>query len=121
MERRPADVRSFEKWTKVIVVGAVLAANPTASSAKIHLFGASRPKAAVRLGPQPAPYRWTLGNAPQAHKDLVAIFGRVGLNPGEYLWASSVPAEGDTRVVIDRLTQMAYVYRGEKLVGAAHV
>ncbi|MEA3080488.1 MAG: hypothetical protein QOD54_156, partial [Sphingomonadales bacterium] len=24
------------------------------------------------------PYHWTVGNAPQAHRDLVAEFGRVG-------------------------------------------
>ena len=68
-----------------------------------------------------APYSWTLGNAPQAHKDMVAQFGRVGLKPGQYLWASSIPSDGETRVVIDRLTQMGYVYKGDKLVGAATV
>jgi len=64
---------------------------------------------------------WTLGNAPQAHKDLVATFGKVGLNPGQYVWANEIPSDGDTRIVIDRLTQMAYVYRGDLLVGAARV
>jgi lipoprotein-anchoring transpeptidase ErfK/SrfK len=52
---------------------------------------------------------------------MVATFGRVGLKPGEYLWATSVPTDGETRVIIDRLTQMAYVYRGDALVGAASV
>ena len=68
-----------------------------------------------------APYLWTLGNAPQAHKDFVATFGRTGLKPGQYLWTSSIPTEGSTRVVIDRLTQMAYVYRADKLIGATTV
>ena len=75
--------------------------------------------------PKPAvaelPYRWTQGAAPQAYKDMVAGFGRKGLKTGEYLWASAVPAEGDTRIVIDRLIQVAYVYRGDRLVGAASV
>jgi lipoprotein-anchoring transpeptidase ErfK/SrfK len=82
------------------------------------------PKIAVAPPPRPVsdlPYLWTLGNAPQAHKDMVATFGRVGLKPGEYLWATSVPTDGETRVIIDRLTQMAYVYRGDALVGAASV
>ncbi len=61
------------------------------------------------------PYHWTLGNAPQAHKDMVAEFGKVGLKPGEYVWATAVPAQGDTRIVVDLLTQMTYVYRGDKL------
>ena len=65
------------------------------------------------------PYHWTVGNAPQAHKDLVAEFRRVGLKPGEYVWTATAPAEGDTRIVVDLLTQMTYVYRGDKLLGAA--
>jgi len=67
------------------------------------------------------PYQWTLGNAPQAHKDLVATFGKVGLTPGQYVWSATLPAQGDTRIIIDRITQTAYVYRGDKLVGAASV
>jgi lipoprotein-anchoring transpeptidase ErfK/SrfK len=83
------------------------------------------PKVAESVpAPAPAsmlPYRWTGGAAPQAHKDMVAEFGKAGLKPGQYVWASSVPAEGDARVVIDLLTQMAYAYRGDKLVGAASI
>jgi lipoprotein-anchoring transpeptidase ErfK/SrfK len=65
------------------------------------------------------PYHWTLGNAPQAHKDMVAEFGKVGLKPGEYVWAAATPVEGEPRIVVDLLTQMTYVYRGDKLLGAA--
>jgi lipoprotein-anchoring transpeptidase ErfK/SrfK len=65
------------------------------------------------------PYHWTVGNAPQAHKDLVATFGKVGLKPGEYVWSAAVPAAGETRIVVDLLTQMTYVYRGEALLGAS--
>jgi lipoprotein-anchoring transpeptidase ErfK/SrfK len=67
------------------------------------------------------PYKWTQGAAPQAYKDMVAEFGRRGLKTGEFLWASAIPKEGDTRIVIDRLIQVAYVYRDDKLVGAASV
>ncbi len=67
------------------------------------------------------PYRWTQGNAPKAHKDMVATFGRAGLSPGEFVWATEVPAAGDTEVVIDLLMQRTYAYRGGKLVGAASV
>ena len=49
---------------------------------------------------------------------MVAEFKKVGLKPGEYVWASSVP-EGDTRIVVDLLTQMTYVYRGHELLGAS--
>lgn len=83
------------------------------------------PKVAQALPPPPpvsneVPYQWTLGNAPQGHKDMVAEFGKVGLKPGQYFWAASIPA-GDTKVIIDRLTQTAYVYRADKLVGVASV
>ena len=67
------------------------------------------------------PYRWTHGNAEKAYQAMVATFGRRGLKPGEYLWADKVPAEGDARVVVDLVTQMAYAYRGEQLVGASTI
>jgi lipoprotein-anchoring transpeptidase ErfK/SrfK len=83
------------------------------------------PKLVQAAPPRPVsnevPYQWTLGNAPQGHKDMVAQFGKLGLKPGEYVWAASIPKDGDTKVVIDRLTQTAYVYRADKLVGVASV
>jgi hypothetical protein len=103
------------KWAVAAAGGAFLASCSSAPAPKIA-EAAPPPKVSNEV-----PYLWTLGNAPQAHKDLVSTFGRVGLKPGEYLWASSIPTEGETRVVIDRLTQMAYVYRDDKLIGAATV
>jgi hypothetical protein len=105
----------MRKWTILATVAGCLAACSTMPSRKV---------AEVAPAPKPSnevPYLWTLGNAPQGHKDMVAEFGRVGLKPGEYLWASSIPSDGETRIVIDRLTQTAYVYRGEKLVGVSSV
>jgi lipoprotein-anchoring transpeptidase ErfK/SrfK len=107
-------MRTTVKWT-IAAAAALLAGCQTTPAPKIVRAAPVAP-AASNL-----PYQWTQGNAPQAYKDMVAEFGRRGLNTGEYLWASSVPAEGDTRIVIDRLIQMAYVYRGDKLVGAASV
>lgn len=79
--------------------------------------------AAPRIAAAPVviapPYRWTQGAAPQAHKDMVATFGRVGLKPGEYLWAAAPPKDGEARVVVDLLTQMTYAYRGDTLIGAS--
>jgi hypothetical protein len=72
-----------------------------------HKIASVAPTSAPAPAPSNVPYKWTLGNAPQAHKDMVATFGKVGLAPGQYLWASSVPSEGETRIVSDRLTQMA--------------
>ena len=111
---------------KLMIAATVLAAFSTAADAKkFHLLRshAARPVSAapaIAARPQPIHYQGSMGQAPKAHADLVAEFGKVGLNPGQYVWASSIPA-GETHVVIDRLTQMAYVYRGSKLIGAAHV
>jgi len=100
---------------------AMLGAVSTASEAsKIHLLGMHSPKARPQPGlqGQAIHYHWTLGNADRAHKDLVDTFGKVGLAPGQYVWASKMP-EGETRIVVDLVTQMAYVYRGDELAGAS--
>jgi lipoprotein-anchoring transpeptidase ErfK/SrfK len=103
----------------IAFAAAMLVASSTASDAKLRLFGHARAVPASRA--LPAPYHWTQGEAPKAQRDMVAEFGKVGLAPGQYVWATSIPKQGDTRIVIDRLTQMAYVYRADKLVGAATV
>jgi lipoprotein-anchoring transpeptidase ErfK/SrfK len=108
-------VRTITKWGIAALAALSLAGCQTAPP----------PKVAEAPPPPPArnelPYLWTTGVAPQAYKDMVAEFGRKGLKPGEYLWATAIPTDGDTRIVIDRMIQMAYVYRGDKLVGAATV
>ena len=117
-------MRPMKYRTITAAAAALLAIGSSASDARFHIFGSSRatPRAVQpSRGPQPAPYRWTLGNAPKAHRDMVAEFGKVGLSPGQFVWAASTPKQGETRIVIDRLTQMAYVYRGDKLVGASTV
>jgi lipoprotein-anchoring transpeptidase ErfK/SrfK len=97
-------------------VGAVLLAGCAATPTQVA-------QAPVRPVPvaQDLPYRWTQGNAPTAYKDMIATFGTRGMKPGEYVWAASVPTEGETRIVIDLLTQMAYAYRGDTLVGATTI
>jgi lipoprotein-anchoring transpeptidase ErfK/SrfK len=107
-------VRNFTRLTILAATGSLAACSTGPAPMKV----AEAPPA----GPvSNLPYKWTLGNAPQAYKDMAATFGRGNLKTGEYLWASSIPAEGETKVVIDRLIQMAYVYRGDKLVGATTV
>ena len=105
----------MKNWTVAAIALASLAACSRTPPAKI---AEAAPPPTASTG---APYLWTLGNAPKAHQDMVAEFGKVGLKPGQYLWASSIPSDGDTRVIIDRLTQMGYVYKGDKLVGVATV
>jgi lipoprotein-anchoring transpeptidase ErfK/SrfK len=102
-------------WTILAVAAAMIAGCTTT------------PTNTAATAPMPAPkiieppYRWTQGNAPQAYKDMVAELGTKGLKPGQYVWAGAIPTEGDTRIILDLLTQMAYVYRGDKLVGASTI
>ena len=70
---------------------------------------------------EPIPYRWTHGHSEKGHKAMLATFARGGLKPGDYVWATDVPKEGDTKVVIDLMSQLAYVYRGETLIGASSI
>lgn len=104
-------MRTISKWAVAAIGAGMLAGCSTAPAPKV----AKAPPAPVKYE---LPYRWSQGNAPQAHKDMVATFGRAGLKPGEYLWATAVPKEGETRIVVDLLTQMTYVYRGDRLIGA---
>jgi lipoprotein-anchoring transpeptidase ErfK/SrfK len=95
-----------------LVLGGALALGSCAAPPQPRI-AAPAPKAA----PAELPYQWTQGNAPQAYKDSVAAFGRVPLAPGQYRWVAAIPEAGETRVVIDRLVQRFYVYRGDQLVG----
>jgi lipoprotein-anchoring transpeptidase ErfK/SrfK len=52
---------------------------------------------------------------------MVTEFGTRGLKPGAFTWASAIPARGDTRIILDLVTQMGYVYRGDRLVGATTI
>ena len=108
-----ATVGKLRNWTMAATAAALLASCTTAPPPP--------PPAPVVVAPAPLPYRWTQGNAPQAHKDAVALFGPLAMTPGEYKWAASIPETGDTKVVIDLLTQLFYVYRGEQLVGVATI
>jgi lipoprotein-anchoring transpeptidase ErfK/SrfK len=104
-------MKTIAKWY-IAAAGAALLASCSTAPRRVAVAPPPPP-------PQELPYQWTQGNAPQAHKDAVALFGPVALKPGEYKWAADIPAEGDTKVIVDRLTQLFYVYRGDKLVGVA--
>lgn len=106
-------MRTIVKWGVAAAGAALLAACATA------------PRQVVVAPPPPEPkelpYKWTHGNAPKAYQEAVALFGPLTLKPGEYRWAADIPKEGETKVVVDLLTQLFYVYRGDKLVGVATI
>ena len=103
----------------------ILAAATAVSLAALLASCATKPRHIVQAPPPPVarelPYQWTQGNAPQAHKDMLATFGPLNMRPGESHWIAQVPEDGDAKVVIDILTQRFYVYRGAKLVGVSTI
>jgi lipoprotein-anchoring transpeptidase ErfK/SrfK len=106
-------MRTEAKFAAAAIAAALLA---SCSTAPRRVAVAPPPPAPMEL-----PYEWTQGNAPKAHEDAVALFGPLTLRPGEYKWAASIPADGETKVIVDRLTQLFYVYRGDQLVGVATI
>ena len=106
-------MRTTIKWLSFGVAAALLASCATT------------PTKVTQAPPPPAPitptYEWTQGNAPKAYEQAVAEFGPLTLKPGEFKWAADIPSDGDTKVVIDRLQQLFYVYRDDKVVGVATV
>jgi lipoprotein-anchoring transpeptidase ErfK/SrfK len=117
----------FGKWAMVGL--AAIAVSVPVNADILGLFGshgshkAKPPPVVARAAPksQPVHYRWSQGAAPQAYQDMVTELGTKGLSPGKYVWAASIPQQGDTRIVLDMVTQMGYVYRGDKLVGATTI
>ncbi len=107
-------MKTLAKWSVAAAAAALLASCSTAPPRRV----AVAPPAAV---PQELPYRWTQGNATQAHQDAVAAFGPLHLKPGEYKWVADMPSSGDAKVIIDTLTQRFYVYQGDKLVGISTI
>jgi lipoprotein-anchoring transpeptidase ErfK/SrfK len=105
-------MRHFSKWI-LIAVATMIAGCSTTPQRVVQA-----PPSTV---PQELPYRWTNGNAPQAHKDALAAFGPLHLRPGQFRWVADMPKEGEAKVVVDLLQQLFYVYRGDRLVGVATI
>jgi len=103
------------------IVKSSLVAAGAALLASCAVAPAPKPRPVAVATAKPLPYRWTQGNAPQAYQDAVAAFGPLAMKPGEYKWAATMPQAGEPKVVIDLLTQLFYVYRGETLIGVATI
>ncbi|GAA4022911.1 hypothetical protein GCM10022280_24520 [Sphingomonas swuensis] len=75
---------------------------------------------AVPVAQAQLPYEWTHGHAPRATKEAQALFGTVAMKPGQYRWATTIP-DAPARVIIDRMQQLMFVYKGDTLVGVTTI
>lgn len=99
---------------------------PLALAAALLAGCATTPTKVVEA-PRPAPvavaqlpYEWTNGHAPKATQQAKALFGSIALQPGQYHWAATIP-EAPAKVVIDRMQQLMFVYKGDALVGVSTI
>lgn len=61
------------------------------------------------------------GQIEQAHAQMAEEFGVSDLAPGEFHWASDIPAHGATKIVVSLTEQMAFVYRGDRMIGVSTI
>jgi hypothetical protein len=61
------------------------------------------------------------GAAAIARDDMIELFGKDNLKPGKYLWRDVPETAGEERVVISLDNQLAYLYRGNSMVGVASI
>lgn len=59
--------------------------------------------------------------ASQARVDMLDAFGPKELRPGQFVWRDVPDSAGPERVVVSLSDQMAYVYRGNSLMGATTI
>ena len=59
--------------------------------------------------------------ASQALVDMMEVFGFKQLKPGQYLWRDVPESAGPERVVIGLTDQLAYLYRGDRLMAVATI
>ena len=100
------------RFAPPILLAAVLAACATTPPKVVE---APRPAPVAQL-----PYEWTSGQAPKATLQAKAQFGTLALKPGEFRWAATIP-DAPAKVVIDRLQQLMFVYKGDALVGVSTI
>lgn len=107
----------FSRSTSLLVTlaGSLLLASCATAPVKQAAVPVPAPKPLAQL-----PYEWTNGFAPKATEQAKAQFGSVALQPGQYHWAATIP-DAPAKVVIDRLQQLMFVYKGDTLVGVSTI
>jgi hypothetical protein len=73
--------------------------------------------------PPPTNYRWTNGYSAKGYEAMYYAFGKVRLGAAEHHWvpAAAIPADGDVNLTIDLANQIAFVFKGEQLIGVTNI
>jgi L,D-transpeptidase-like protein len=71
--------------------------------------------------PPETSYRWTNGFSAKGYEAMHAAFGKVRLAPGEHHWTPNFPVDGDINLTIDTANQIAFVFKGETLIGVTNI
>jgi lipoprotein-anchoring transpeptidase ErfK/SrfK len=66
-------------------------------------------------------YRWTNGFSAKGYEAMHAAFGKVYLKAGEHHWTPNFPVDGDVNLTIDIANQIAFVFKGEQLIGVTNI
>jgi lipoprotein-anchoring transpeptidase ErfK/SrfK len=69
----------------------------------------------------PTDYRWTNGFSEKGYEAMYAAFGKVRLAPGEHHWTPNFPVDGDIAITVDIANQIAFVFKGEQLIGVTNI
>ncbi len=69
----------------------------------------------------PTNYRWTNGFSEKGYEAMYAAFGKVHLKPGEHHWTPNFPVDGDIQITVDIANQIAFVFKGDMLIGVTNV
>lgn len=101
----------------VLGLGGVLAACSVAPPPPPSRVAAVQPRSVV----PPTNYRWTNGFSAKGYEAMYAAFGKVRLNPGEHHWTPSFPVDGNIEITVDIANQIAFVFKGEKLIGVTNI
>jgi lipoprotein-anchoring transpeptidase ErfK/SrfK len=79
---------------------------------------APQPRASVA---PPTDYRWTNGFSEKGYEAMYAAFGKVHLKPGEHHWTPNFPVDGDVAITVDIANQIAFVFKGDMLIGVTNI
>ena len=100
----------------VIVLAAALLLSGCATTPPSPIAGP------VAIAPAPAaPVKYGWGYTDKAKAEMAATFGTMAFRPAESHWISNIPASGPTKIVISLTDQLAWVYRGDRMIAATTI